>query len=210
MLADVPAACQRLWSSGLQLHGTHGPQFCSVLNAAIRSDQHHLVDPAARLARGINLLCVTRRQDELARRSFPEDGVCFRGGGFDPQFKSFFTAGKDYRVPGFLATSYIEAKAYQFIIQQFEEGSSDVVLWIVRVDPRGRDDPRYKCRHVNFVSKTHFPDENEYLFAPYSAFRIDRVEWSPTPDDRTPHRIYLTAYLDNRDAPPNLPLAPWY
>ena len=53
-------------------------------------------------------------------------------------------------------------------------------------------------------------DEMEYLFAPFSAFKVTAVEWSDRPDDRTPHRITLEAYTDNRDAPEDLPLAPWY
>jgi len=210
MLGDLPAACQRLWTSAKPLCPQRPQEFCSILNAALRSDQPTLIDPASRLVRGINLLCVTRRMDDLARRSFPREGRCFRGGGFDDQFKPFFTAGKEYRVPGFLATSFNQDKASEFLYRAVQHAGKSGVLWIVQVDPRGKEQFQFKCKHVNLIAFSNVPGEEEYLFAPYSAFRIDRVEWSPTPDDRTPHRIYLTAYLDNRDAPPNLPLAPWY
>ena len=43
------------------------------------------------------------------------------------------------------------------------------------------------------------PEEAEYLFAPYSVFTVVDVTWSPTPDDRTPHRVTLQALTDNRE-----------
>jgi hypothetical protein len=39
---------------------------------------------------------------------------------------------------------------------------------------------------------------------------VVEVQWSNTPDDRTPHRIVINAVVDNRDAPEDVPLAPWY
>ena len=39
-------------------------------------------------------------------QQFPPGGVTFRGGGFDNKYLGFFTKGKQYRVPGFLATSF--------------------------------------------------------------------------------------------------------
>ena len=54
------------------------------------------------------------------------------------------------------------------------------------------------------------PAEQEFLFAPYSAFTVVAVHWSDTPDDATPHRIMLSAATDNRRVQTlNLPLAPW-
>ena len=50
----------------------------------------------------------------------------------------------------------------------------------------------------------------EFLFAPFSVFTVTRVEWSPTPDDDTPHCIFLEAAVDNRKVKQaGLPLAPW-
>ena len=36
----------------------------------------------------------------------PPDNVCYRGGGFDDQYRSFFIKGRKYRQPGFVATSF--------------------------------------------------------------------------------------------------------
>ena len=42
--------------------------------------------------------------------------------------------------------------------------------WVIKFDPRGKDQLKYRCKHVNLVKKavTHVPGEEEYLFAPYS------------------------------------------
>ena len=64
------------------------------------------------------------------------------------------------------------------------------MLWRVELDPRGAAELRYRCKHVNLVSSSHFGDaEAEYLFAPYSAFEVVAVAWSDNPDDDTPHEI---------------------
>eukprot|EP01046_Picozoa_sp_COSAG06_P086873 COSAG06_NODE_33425_length_490_cov_0.777494_1_plen_96_part_00 len=95
------------------------------------------------------------------------------------------------------------------------------MLWIVRVDPAGEDDPTKRCKHVNFVEHSLVAGEFEYLFTAYSIFTVRRVTWG---DGAEPHRIELDAASDNsanaegddggRWATPvgseMLPLAPWY
>jgi hypothetical protein len=48
--------------------GAHDKEFCSLLNAAIRCDHPDLSPPTAMLSRGINAMCVQRR--ELAELPF--------------------------------------------------------------------------------------------------------------------------------------------
>ena len=78
------------------------------------------------------------------------------------------------------------------------------VLWRVRVDPVRR------CVHVNLVTKRvpGLPDEQEYLFAPYSTFTVRRAQWRAG-TDAEPHLIELDAAVDNKAEPEDLPLAPW-
>jgi hypothetical protein len=56
----------------------------------------------------------------------------------------------------------------------------------------------------------NLPDEQEYLFAPYSAFEVVTATWN-TGTASDPHIIELFAAVDNKDAawPEDLPLAPW-
>lgn len=84
------------------------------------------------------------------------------------------------------------------------------VLWEVRLDPRGAKEPLYRCQHVHYVRKTHVSGEDEYLFAPYSVFTVaQKPVWNETTSVE-PHRIILTASLDNKRESATLPLAPWY
>ena len=76
------------------------------------------------------------------------------------------------------------------------------MLWIVRIDPV------LKCVHVNLVEKTNVPGEEEYLFAPYSAFTVVSAKWGAG-TAAEPHIIELRAAPDNKAAPEDLPLAPW-
>ena len=64
--------------------------------------------------------------------------------------------------------------------------------------------------HVNLVTKRvpGLPDEQEYLFAPYSAFTVLSARWNAG-TVAAPHEIELLAAVDNREAPEVLPLAPW-
>ena len=121
-------------------------------------------------------------------------------------------------MPAFLATSFSEDKARHFI--HMATGAAERVLWIVHTDLRGdpahaEHDDQYRCKHVNFVQHSTIeddagnPQEDEYLFAPYSVFSVREVNWrAGTIGD--PHVIHLDAAADNELEPLDLPLAPWY
>ena len=113
--------------------------------------------------------------------------------------RSFFVKGRKFRQPAYLATSFSEQVARRFLV---ERGGSDCVLWRVRIDPVR------KCVHVNLVKKTNVPGEEEYLFAPYSAFTVLSVRWGAG-TAAAPHEIELLAAVDNKEEPEDLPLAPW-
>ena len=59
------------------------------------------------------------------------------------------------------------------------------VLWQIKFDPRGDPrnkktyDPEYGCKHVNVLSggESHLPEEEEFLFVPYSVFRVKSCTW---------------------------------
>ena len=127
--------------------------------------------------------------------------------------------GKQYRVPGFLATSFSQATAQQFLRTQ-EAYGRQAILWVVHVDPAGAADPTKQCKHVNLVQTSLVPGEREYLFAAYSIFTVRSVTWGV---GGAPHRIELDAASDNRmeaeggegrwatpQGSEHLPLAPWY
>lgn len=72
----------------------------------------------------------------------PPGNVCFRGGGFDDRYRSFYAAGRQFRQPAYLATSFSRTVADGF------PGCSaqpTKVLWLVCIDPQR------KCVHVNLA-----------------------------------------------------------
>ena len=109
--AQIPVAAQRMWTSALQLQGH---EFCFILNYALRADTEALVEPAAIIARGINRLCV--QSPEFAVH--PPEDTCYRGGGFNNECQDFFEAGRKYRQPAYLATSFSQEVADRCAKQQ--------------------------------------------------------------------------------------------
>ncbi len=209
VLGDVGDTAELLWTSAETFRGMreHNKEFCSLLNAAIRSDDARLMPSTAVLVRAINALCVAERKG-LARAQFPPNGRTFRGTAFDHEHRKFFQLGRKYRAPGFVATSFKEATAQDFAYRNGPLSGKPYVLWEVQVDPAGELDRGRRCKHVNYVLRSLAGDEKEYLFAAYSVFTVRQCEWS---DDPTlPSRIVLDAALDNSAEDEELPLAPWY
>ena len=191
---SMPQAVQRIWTSFRSLQGR---EFCAILNEACREDTPERMAPVAALTRAINKMCVC----VPPQPPFPPGNVCFRGGGFDDRYRDFFAAGRKFRQPAFLATSFSQATADVFIARS---AMPSRVRWLVRIDPER------KCNHVNLVTKRvpGLPDEQEYLFAPHSAFTVLSASWNRGTAEE-PHVIELKAAPDNREAPEDLPLAPW-
>ena len=86
-------------------------------------------------------------------------GECWRGGGFDDAHQAFFTVGREYRVPAFLATSLSQKVPLGFLYRAVAAGRSGV-LWCVRVDPRGETAFEHKCKNANYVANTHLPGKH--------------------------------------------------
>jgi hypothetical protein len=191
----IPEAAQRLWTSA---HTLQERELCFMINNAVRGDYADLVDHVAQLSRAINQLCVTAGPArEVAVH--PPDNICYRGGGFDDRYRSFYVQGRQFRQPAYLATSFSVDVADNFIKRSKMPAK---IRWLIRIDPDR------KCLHVNLVKRTNVPGEEEYLFAPYSAFTVSSATWNAgTVAD--PHVVELLAAVDNKEEPEDLPLAPW-
>jgi hypothetical protein len=211
VVLNVSAAAQRLWTSTQKLEDVppqHHAELCSMINRALRDDAPEVMQSLAVLVRGINVLCITRRKP--SEQKLPPAMRTFRGGELPMQHVEFYRArvGQKYRVPGYLATSFSEGVAYSFLYNKFAEGKTPV-KWIVEMDPRGRDDPVFKCKQVNYVD-TNTLGEEEFLFAPYSVFTVLDVRVPTHPSDDDPVVVRALAAVDNLKEDEGLDLAPWY
>ncbi len=117
LLLQVSVAATRIWTSTQQLKGNGVPdafnvEFCSLVNRALRDDIAEVMPHLVVIVRAINALCIVGRKSSLLK--FPPDNVSHRGGALPPKYHDFFTKGKMYRVPMYLATSFRRDKAYEF------------------------------------------------------------------------------------------------
>jgi hypothetical protein len=209
---EVGIAAERLWTSAVELK-TAGDgrdfEFCFIFSQLLREDPASLTRSCAIIARALNMNLVAGRTGSAV---FPPNGECWRGGGFDEQHRGFFTAGKKYRVPGFLATATVKNVTNVFMFRA-ESCGFPVVQWCIRLDkrsdPRGENSLKHRCKHVNLLRVTHCAGEEEYLFAAFSVFTVREVVWSVNPTTQDPHCITVEAAIDNALDPEDLPLAPW-
>ena len=65
---------------------------------------------------------------------------------------------------------------------------------------------RHKCLHVNYIDKSQFPQEKEFLMPPYTALELVRVKVSKDLDVE-PHMIEVNVMVDNQEEDNALPLA---
>jgi hypothetical protein len=210
LLNEVEAAAQRMWTSALRLplgDEVHGREFCSILNAAIREDQSDTAHDTAIIVRTINQLLVTRRVNDSQVR-FPPAATCWRGGVLPDQHRDFFRPGIKFRFPVFLATSFSENKADEFLYRAHTSRRQPAVKWRIKLDPRGESQFKFSCKHVNYITRTNVQGEDEYLFVPYSVFTVKAVQVGRGDDD-DPHVIELEAAVDNAKESDDLPIAPW-
>merc|ERR1719506_303666 len=214
MQNDVDAMMEYLWTSGKKHAVIENKELCSVLNAVIRDDIAEEIGAAAVIFRSINNRRVNRTSErpDINIQSYPPKGETWRGGGFRREHRAFFDRmiGKKYRVPGFLATSVRRDIAAGFAFKaDMTNPSHPCAIWRITFDPRGKDFPQFRVRHMTLVSKTLIMGEHEYLFAPYSVFTLVSVKWSEH-DLINPHEFTIQAAHDNKEGDECLPLTPWY
>jgi hypothetical protein len=117
LLSEIQVAATRIWTSTQKLQGAGvdkslNVEFCSLINRALRDDDADVMPHLVVIVRAINALCIVRRESKSLK--FPPNSESHRGGALPLQHHAFFTAGKKYRVPMYLATSFSEDKAYEF------------------------------------------------------------------------------------------------
>ena len=211
---DVGAVSEYLWTSA-KAHGVvNGMELCSVLNAVIRDDVAEEIEAAVMIFRSINSRRVRRMSvsrdagDAMDQQSYPREGETWRGGGFRRQCRPFFECmiGQKYRVPGFLATTIKRTIASSFAFKA--DKAHPCALWRIVFDPRGEHEYEYRVQHMTFVANTLIAGENEYLFAPYSVFKLISAKWSVQLGK--PHEFVIQAAVNNKEEDEDLPLTPWY
>mmetsp|Transcript_29194 Transcript_29194/g.69321 ORF Transcript_29194/g.69321 Transcript_29194/m.69321 type:complete len:530 (+) Transcript_29194:158-1747(+) len=210
-LTDVIGMAQRLWSSTSR--GCGDRELCSLLNDALRSDEPALMAPLAVFARTINAGLITRRS-LAGPLPWPPNHETYRGAVLPQEHLQWYQrmAGRKYRVPGFLATSFEQETAEEFAQRAWQalSGKVPAVLYTLKLDPRGATRKVRRCQHVSLIRKSNVQTEAEFLYVPYSTFTVAEVRVSGNPTYLDPHIVVLQSSVDNMTEPEDLPLAPWY
>ena len=199
----------RIWTSDAYLgrEGASRLEFCSILNWALREDHPVIVFHVACIVRVINTT-IQADSFQLERLPLAEHGMVFRGGSLPEAALQFFlqNIGRHFRIPTFLSTTP-RIEIARWFMERAHSRMLPVVLWRIRLDPRGITEKEHRCRHVSLVSIREFEFEQEFLFVPYSTFRVLAcVRGQGTLE--SPHEITLMAENDNLVFPNELPLAP--
>ena len=197
LIGEVGTIAIRLWTSAQTLQNR---ELCSIFNEAIREDYEEMMPSVVVFAKGLNMLCITRRMVPSQIR-FAEK--TYRGGALPQQHHSFFEVGKQFRTPQFLSSSKNQRVAYDFARKASERGE-EPVLWEFVFHPI------LGCDHVNFLERANVEGEEEFLFTAYSVFKVLSQEIKSQPRWTDPHKIVLEVAPDNRDFPEDLPLSPWF
>eukprot|EP00930_Biecheleria_cincta_P095671 TRINITY_DN87614_c0_g1_i1.p1 TRINITY_DN87614_c0_g1~~TRINITY_DN87614_c0_g1_i1.p1 ORF type:complete len:959 (-),score=163.67 TRINITY_DN87614_c0_g1_i1:36-2834(-) len=196
-------------------------EFCGMVNELFRRDAypditnaslffHHFRDalvtaPKGRKALGAEVSLPGAVKEERPRKReldvSTHRGTCMPR----PALKFFFEKGKCYRVPFPLASSSNRNTAVNFIKRSHER------------DPRFLRQVRFeidnseKPLHVDYV-ECLVPGEDEYLYAPYSCFKV--LSWKM---EGIMHVITIKAFHDNKQNPDDetrdseeWPLAMWH
>ena len=199
---SIPFIAVRLWTTAERFAGNI--EFCSILNKALRDDSAEIMEHVAIIVRAINMQCVSRFSGKHIK--WPKSNTTYRGTNMPHSAVMWYTQGKEYRVPMYLATSSDEDTAEGFMR---EASGVEPVMFIFHFDKVKR------CKHVNFIDKTDktVKGEKEYLFAPYSVFTVRRAEIVKEPRvtfcERIFHIIEVDVAYDNTKSSLDLPLSEW-
>ena len=166
-----------MWTSAQTVNGK--TQFCSMINHILREDLARGVEYVVIFTRLLNRRFIVKiyPRDQL-NGIFPISKCLWRGGGLPEKHHSFFAQrDKWFRVPGFLASSRNKEVAIRFMKRQKETP----VLWMILLCGFADQGYREFCRHLSYVEKSHFrKSEEEFLFPPYSAFQVVRMQRETT------------------------------
>jgi len=195
----VPISTQKLWTS---LAALRGEAFCCVFGEAIR--EGCTVQATATLTRALNANMNTPLAGWPGGPEAPvphtstEENVTWRGGGFrdTAEIRDFFQEGREYHVAQPIASSFNKRIAQKYIKRAQLQGLvTAFVMWKFHFDNVEG------CDHVIFLSETHRAGESEFLFLPFSHYKVRSVQWSSTPQNKAmPHVIEIDIVSDYLDA----------
>lgn len=193
--------CAAIWTSPLKLVGL---TFYGTIQQLIREDKAgQLLRDVVTFVKTLNATLVCRGPD-LNDLQFPDR--LFRGSWLQIDEVRKFKVDVEYRVPMLLATSE-ERTISTGLLALFQKNTAThwPVLFVFHIDGS------LKCTQANLLEDyTTVKTEREWLFVPYSTFKVrtEAVISNPTVDN--PVVIHIDVHPDNKAADEQLPLFWWH
>ena len=226
---DVQVISMLVWSN--MVFGGAKREFCSLLNAALRDDypdsvvQHAVVFSRALSSNLVMRLeeATTRLADATNYKDWPNGpkvpkhlgkssnkDTTWRGGGMPKKDFDWWleldkqTSGpKKCRTKMFVASSFTRGVAEDFASRYYDANNPDGsgrVLFRFKFE-------RHSCLHVNYIDRSRYPEEKEFLLPPYTVLELEGVQESLDLDAK-PHVITVKVANDNQAESLDLPLIP--
>jgi hypothetical protein len=110
---------------------------------------------------------------------------------------------RKFRTKMFVATSFSKSVADEFSSRAYNKHDptgTGKVLFRFNFE-------EYNCLHVNYLDKSMYPQEKEFLLSPYSVLELVEVKQSHDLDHKA-HVITVKVMPDNQAESNRLPLAP--
>jgi len=193
--------CAAIWTSPLELVGL---TFYGTIQNLIREDKAGpLLREVVTFVKTLNQTLVCRGPD-LNDLQFPDR--LFRGSWLPFNEVQKFKDAAEYRVPMLLATSE-ERTISTGLLSSFPKNTAThwPVLFVFHIDKS------LKCTQANLLEDyTTVKDEREWLFVPYSTFKVRTEAVISNPTLHNPVLIEINVYPDNKAADEQLPLFWWH
>ncbi len=183
----ITLIAQYLWTLDIRMPVV-GKPFFKILKEELYDDYSHYSGALAKFARTLNRQCVLSRT--APRDTAPM--TLYRGSELlDPHINFFKYHEEWFRVPGYFACSSDIKVARNF----FSDDPNKSLLWIVLIPPR--------AMQGNSLLLSFYNDEREYLFPPYTGFKIIRFGRDPLRQSDTTlsaaYKIVVEVTYDNSE-----------
>lgn len=172
-------------------------EFSTILCDTLRFDDHELLESAAPLVKGITSSL------NYKPKHWPIDRRLYRGSCIGPSQLPLLVPGSRFRYATFLASSEKEKIAKMFLNRvvntnkNIPEGAEKLVPAFYYIELPEPGKMPEGCNLVGRLGKYGSAGEVEFLFPPYTVFKVKKVEEIPAnPSIDTPIKIWLEAEVE--------------
>lgn len=201
-------------------------EWCSLLQQGVRMNDPDLALVVAKIWATMNLYCVASRKvsDKFQRKiAWPGEGdprnpaeehrILHRGARLHQSTMEWWDEAcathEVFRVPGAIAVSKLASKALHFMWNISRPEDQAMVYYRFNLMPIGPQ----PCDHAVCLDTISLvPEEQEFLFPPFSSFQAVSKRWFSAPGEEGQEGYWIidiAVVKNNKDVSADVPLCPW-